>query len=44
MSGCRQMLCDLLVKSYVEYRHDEAGTKERMECWVRQLELVDTAR
>ena len=38
------MLCDLLVKSDVECRHDEAGTKEWMECWVRQLELVDKAR
>ena len=44
MSESHQMLYDLLVKSYVECRHDEVGTKELMECWVRQLELVDTAR
>ena len=35
---------DLLVKSCVECQHDEVGTKELMECWVRQFELVDTAK
>ena len=38
------MLYDLLVKSYVECRHDEVGTKELMECWVKLFGLMDTAK
>ena len=44
MSGFRQWWCDFLVRSCVEFQHDEVGTMEWMECLVRQLELVDMVR
>ena len=32
------------MKSCVECQHDEVGTKELMECWVKLFGLVDTAK
>ena len=38
------MLCDLLVRSYVECQIDEAEMMERMECLVRLVGFVDRVR
>ena len=40
MYDFHQMLYDLLVKSYVECRHDEVETKGWMECWVGETAWV----